>query len=469
MNERLSSGSQRLDDVLNGGLLKNAINLIVGVPGSGKTILSQQVSFRNATKEHPALYLSTLSEPLDKILRYGQGFTFFDQAAMRDGRVIYEDIGSVLGEGGLQDVLSLVDQYLRDLRPGIVVIDSFRVFHAFATDVIDFRRFLYGLTRRLTASATTSVWNAPYSRAQALEAAEFAVADAIIALDIKQVAEREMRVLQVLKLRGSHYHSGEHSYRISDAGFLVFPRLADGVNNSRYDLSPAHTATGIAALDELLGEGGYWAGATTLIAGPSGIGKTLMGLHFIYQGARSGEPGILATFQENRSQLARIISSFGWSNEDQNVHVLHRTVVDMNIDEWVYELLDLAEKTGAKRIVVDSLPDLMAVAADPVRFREWMFSLAQRCTRAGIGMMMIVEVPDLFQLDRISENGISHLADNVVLLQYVQQGAELARALTILKTRAMRHRPMVHRYEITEKGFVLGEPLALSRGGGPAY
>ena len=88
----------------------------------------------------------------------------------------------------------------------------------------------------------------------------------------------------------------------------------------------------IAALDELLGEGGYWAGATTLIAGPSGIGKTLMGLHFIYQGARAGEPGILATFQENRSQLARIISSFGWSNEDENVHVLHRTVVDMNID-----------------------------------------------------------------------------------------------------------------------------------------
>ena len=83
-----------------------------------------------------------------------------------------------------------------------------------------------------------------------------------------------------------------------------------------------------------------------------------MGLHFIYQGARSGEPGILATFQENQSQLARIVASFGWSIEDENVHVLHRTLVDMNIDEWVYELLDLAEKTGAKRIVIDSLPDL---------------------------------------------------------------------------------------------------------------
>jgi circadian clock protein KaiC len=465
VNERLPSGSQRLDEVLNGGLLKNAINLIVGVPGSGKTILSQQFCFRNATKERPALYLSTLSEPLDKILRFGQGFTFFDQTALRDGRVIYEDIGPVLGEQGLDDVLAAIDRYLKELRPGIVVIDSFRVFHALAPDMTDFRRFLYGLTRRLTASATTSVWNAPYARALALAEAEFAVADAIIALDIKQIAEREMRVLQVLKLRGSKYHSGEHSYRISDAGFVVFPRLADSLDSSRYELSPSHTATGIAAVDELLGDGGYWAGATTMIAGPSGIGKTLMGLHFLYRGARSGEPGILATFQENQSQLERIVSSFGWSTEDENVHVLHRSLVDMNIDEWVYELLDLAEKTAARRIVIDSLPDLMAVAGDAVRFREWMFSLAQRCTRAGIGLMMIVEVPDLFQLRRVSEHGISHLADNVVLLQYVQHGPELVRALTILKTRGMRHRPVVHRYEITDKGFVLGEPLALTRPG----
>jgi circadian clock protein KaiC len=76
---------------------------------------------------------------------------------------------------------------------------------------------------------------------------------------------------------------------------------------------------------------------------------------------------------------------------------------------------------------------------------------------------MIVEVPDLFGLSRISDEGISHLADNVVLLQYVQEGSELIRALTVLKTRAMAHRPVVHRYEITDKGFVLGEALALKR------
>ena len=463
MIERLPSGNLRLDEILNGGLLKNAINLIVGVPGSGKTILSQQFAFQNATVEHPALYLSTLSEPLDKILRFGETLKIFDHDAVRDGRVIYEDLGHVLGEDGLESIHATVEHFLKELQPGIVVIDSFRAFHAVAGDTTAFRRFLYGLTRLLSASATTAVWNAPYTREQALEAAEFAVADSIIALDIKQAGARELRVLQVLKLRGSAYRSGEHAYRITEAGFDVFPRLADVHDRTGYKLRSDRSSTGIEALDKVLGEGGYWSGAATMVAGPSGIGKTLMGLHFLFRGAESGEPGILATFQENETQLERVADSFGWKLEGSDVHVLSRSVVDIYIDEWVYQLLEMIEKTRAQRIVIDSLPDVMTAATDPTRFREWMFSLTQRLERAGISLMMIVEVPELFQLRKISEQGLSHLADNVVLLQYVQEGPELARALTVLKTRAMHHHAVVHRYEITEKGFVLGDVLTLTR------
>ena len=463
MIERLASGNPRLDEILNGGLLKNSINLIVGVPGSGKTILSQQFAFHNATDERPALYLSTLSEPLDKILRFGETLKIFDPDAIRKGRVVYEDLGQVLGGDGLDQIVSAVERFLKELRPGVVVIDSFRAFQAVSGDSTSFRRFLYGLTRLFSASATTALWNAPYTRGQALDAAEFAVADCIIALDVKQVGARELRVMQVLKLRGSAYRSGEHAYRINDAGFDVFPRLADTMDERRYDLSEERSSTGIEALDEMLGEGGYWSGAATLVAGPSGIGKTLMGLHFLFRGVESGEPGILATFQENTSQLARIANSFGWSFEEGGVTILSRSVVDVYIDEWVYQLLDLIEKTGARRVVIDSLPDVMTAADDPTRFREWMFSLTQRLERAQVSLMMIVETPELFELSRISEHGLSHLADNVVLLQYVQEGPELARAITILKTRALHHRPMVHRYEISEKGFVLGDAMSLNR------
>ncbi|HYT14110.1 MAG TPA: ATPase domain-containing protein [Candidatus Nitrosopolaris sp.] len=456
MIDRLSSGQVRLDSIFQGGLLRNAINLVIGVPGTGKTILSQQYVFHNATAERPALYLSTVTEPLDKILRYGETLDFFDPAALREHRVIYEDLGNVLGDAGLGDVLTTVDSFLREIRPGIVVIDSFKAFHAFAADETEFRLFLYGLTRRLTASAVTSIWNAPYTRERALDAAEFAVADAVIELNSKQVGERETRVLQVLKLRGSGFLSGEHTYRISTAGLDVFPRLADVQDGTSYKLSTERVSTGVEALDEMLGEG-YWAGASTLVAGPSGVGKTLLGLHFIYAGARADQPGILATFQENETQLGRIVHSFGWALGEKGVHIMSRSLVDMYIDEWVYELLDLVEKTDAKRIVIDSLPDLMATAGnDPVRFREWMFSLVQRCTRRGISLVMIVEVPELFEMRRISEHGLSHLADNVILLQYFREDSRLARAVTVLKTRAMHHQPVVRRYEITEKGFELG-------------
>jgi circadian clock protein KaiC len=461
--ERLPTGNERLDEILNGGFLKNAINLIVGVPGSGKTILSQQFVFRNATVGHPALFLSTLSEPLDKILRFGETLKVFDRAAVRDGRVVYEDLGQLLGGEGLDHIPSTVERFIKELQPGIVVIDSFRAFQVVSGDATSFRRFLYDLTRLFGASATTALWNAPYSRAQALDAAEFAVADCIVALDIKQAGVRELRVLQVLKLRGSSYRSGEHAYRVTDAGFDVFPRLAESMLETKYKLRAERSSTGIEAVDALLGEGGYWTGAATLVAGPSGVGKTLMGLHFLFRGAGLDQPGILATFQENSTQLDRIAKSFGWSFEKAGVHVLSRSVVDINIDEWVYQLLGLVDKRGAKRVVVDSLADVMTAAADPTRFREWMFSLTQRLERSGVSLMMIMEVPELFELRRISDEGLSHMADNVVLLQYVQEGSELARAVTILKTRALHHAPTVHRFEITEKGFVLGDVLTMKR------
>src|SRR3984893_3867311 len=209
--DRLSSGQPRIDRILNGGLLRNAINLLIGVPGTGKTILSQQYVFHNATIERPALYLSTVTEPLDKILRYGEALEFFDATAIRDRRVIYEDLGNVLGDDGLDKVLTVVDGFLKEIRPGIIVVDSFKAFHAFAHNESDFRLFLYGLSRRLTAGAVTSIWNAPYTRDQAQDAAEYAVADSVISLDKKKTAEREVRVLEVLKLRGSGFLSGEHT------------------------------------------------------------------------------------------------------------------------------------------------------------------------------------------------------------------------------------------------------------------
>ena len=82
VDERLTSGDHGLDEILGGGLPVNGINLIIGLPGSGKTMLSEQFVFAGATEERPAIYLSTVSEPFEKILRYGQTLSFFDRDAI---------------------------------------------------------------------------------------------------------------------------------------------------------------------------------------------------------------------------------------------------------------------------------------------------------------------------------------------------------------------------------------------------
>ena len=461
MTPKLASGHSRLDEILSGGIPKAATTLLIGVPGSGKTILAQQFAFHNARAGATVLYLSLITEPFDKIVGYGQTLEFFDVNAVRDRRVIYEDLGRALTSGGLDGVLATLGGLLKAHRPALVVIDSFRALHAFARDEAAYRSFLDAMTRQLTASTTTSIWIDEFGRFNAQDAPEFAVADAIIALDTKQVGEREYRTLQVLKLRGSSFLSGQHAYRISSGGMNVFPRLADVQDQSSYALNETRLKTGVEALDSMLGEG-LWPGASTLVVGPTGAGKTLIGMHFLFEGVRNGEAGILASFQENRTQLERIARGFGWRFDMPGIHVLSRSPVDVYIDEWVYELLEKIETVGAKRVVIDSLADVMAAARDSTRFREWMFSLVQRLTRAGVTLIMTHEVRDLFEVGRISQDGLSHLADNVLVLEYVHANGGIARTLTVFKSRATRHDHRVRAYEITPKGITLANASAIA-------
>jgi len=460
MSDRVSSGSPRIDQVLGGGLVANGINLVVGRPGSGKTILCEQYIFNNATVERPGLYLSTVSEPLDKMLRYGESLEYFDTSAV-GSRVIYDDLGRILNETGLPGVQERVATLLKERRPGILVIDSFKALRDYATDAGDFRRFLHELAGRLSVLAVTSFWVGEYER-EAVDGPEFAVADAILALTVERTAERETRVMQVLKLRGSNFLSGKHAYRISSKGIEAFPRLADEVDVTSYEPSTLRISSGVAPLDLMLFDG-YLQGASTLVAGPAGSGKTLLGLHFLMSGARLGEPGVIATLQENPTQLERILNGYSWSLDEPGIDVMYRTPVDLYIDEWVYSLLDEIERTNAKRVLIDSLGDLRASGIEELRFREYMYSLLQRCARKGVSVMMTQEVPELFGTTRLSENGISHLSDNVVLLQFILDDSQLKRAISVIKTRNSAHDSHLRQFNITNEGFVLGDAFVGSR------
>ena len=106
--------------------------------------MRSSASFRTRRPNVP-LYLSTVSEPFDKLLRYGQSLDFFD-AKQIGVSVFYDDLGDVLNRDGLDGVRDRVDSLVKEHRPGVVVIDSFKAMRAFALDDATFRRFLYDLS-----------------------------------------------------------------------------------------------------------------------------------------------------------------------------------------------------------------------------------------------------------------------------------------------------------------------------------
>jgi circadian clock protein KaiC len=452
MIERLRSGVEPLDALLHGGLPANAINLLIGPPGSGKTMLAQQYLFTNASADRPGLYLATVSEPFEKVVRYGQTLTFFDPRAV--GRtVFFEDLAVPLLDGGLNAVLERMDVLLREHRPGIVVIDSFKPFAAYAPDLNAFRSFLHGMAGRLSVLDSSSFWIGEYEGDERLGAPEFAVADAVIALDRRDERTRTVRELRILKLRGSGFAPGAHAYRLAADGLHVFPRLADDVDPRGYQFDAGRTSSGVPALDDML-ELGYIGGTSTICAGPTGTGKTLLGLHFIVGGAEQGQRGLIATLQENPSQLERIANGFGWTLEHEAIDVYYRSPVDVYIDEWVYALLEAVETRDIQRVLIDSLSEIAFATGDDRRFHEYVYSLIQRLSRRGTSVFMTSELPELFDGSGIVPSGAPSLCDNLILLRY-RDGQRIGRTMTVVKTRGSAHRNEVREYTIDGDGISL--------------
>src|SRR5690606_438596 len=150
-----------LDRILGGGFPANSINIIMGSPGSGKTVLAEQIAFTNATVDRPALYIATVSEPLAKFVTYLQQFTFADPARIGTA-VLYEALGDVLIEHPEQ-FTARVQELVQRHRPGVIIVDSFKALGDMMNDLPAWRRVLFELAGLLTAYAATSFWVGEYS------------------------------------------------------------------------------------------------------------------------------------------------------------------------------------------------------------------------------------------------------------------------------------------------------------------
>ena len=463
--QKLPTGVRGLDDILGGGVPEFSFNIIGGTPGCGKTTLAHQLAFANATPKKPALFFTILGEPVIKMLRYQQQFTFFDES--RVGKDIhFFNLSDVVLENDLNAVLEEIVKQVSAVNPRVVVVDSFRTLvRNVASDVGDaeVQSFLHRLSQFLSSWEATTFLVGEYAEEEIRDNPLFTMVDGIFWLS--QVTERNsvVRKLQIMKLRGQASVPGLHTVRISDGGLQAFSRTLGLVGNKANPRRLRRLSIGIPQLDEMLG-GGILEGDSLLVAGPSGTGKSALATQFIAEGLRQGEPGIMAIFEERPEGYIQRAGTFGLNlrNGQNNgkLETLYLRPLDLSVDETMQEILDAIKRIGAKRLVIDSLVGFEMALAPGFRadFRESMYRMIGALTGAGITILSTVEVEDTFTELAFSHYAISFLTDDIIRFRYVEIDGQLRKIMVVVKMRGGNHSKDIREYVITDKGVVVIHP-----------
>ena len=463
---RLPTGVPGLDEILGGGLPEFSFNLIAGPPGSGKTTLAHQMMFALATSKRPALYFTVLGEPPLKMLRYQQQFEFFDSSAVNHA-VRFVNVSEETLKGGLDAVLKRIVSEVEAAHPSFVVVDSFR-----SLILIDknedgsdatLQQFVQQLGMLMTSWEATTFLIGEYFNESGANPV-FTVADGLIWLRQSVQRNSMVRKIEIMKMRGQATIPGLHTFRISDAGIHVF---AAAVGESRDEADAAATDTrlslGIPRLDEMLG-GGLPTGYSVLVAGPSGSGKSILAAAFLAEGARCGETGVLAAFEQNpkRARTSAVVALI----ESGRIGVVENRAADLSTDEVLWLLMAEIRKLGAKRVVIDSLSGFELAVAPTFRedFRESLARMVTTLTSAGVTLLMTCELEDRYGDLRFSPYGTAFMTDSIIVQRYIEVESRLRRLMAVVKVRGSNHSHELREFTIDQSGIVIGDMLPNEEG-----
>lgn len=467
----LSTGVPGLDEVLQGGLPQYSLNLIAGSPGSGKTTLAHQIMFHLARDNAQALYFTAVGEPLLKMLRYQQQFKFFDPARINKS-IFFMSLEESTLAGRLEDVLSRIAQEVAARRPAFVFVDSFRSLllasQARAHSARISQEFIHDLCTMMTGwQSTTFLMGDLFNEREEGSSPVLTIADGLLYLQQSVQRNSVVRKLSVVKMRGQSTLAGLHTFRVDAAGLRVFApaRSLTGPVGRPVDIggSRARMHTGVEGLDEMLG-GGLTCGCSVLVAGPSGSGKSILAAQFLAAGAREGEAGVLVAFEQRpdtwRNPLLADLVQHG------QVTQVEARSVDLSIDEIVAQLLEAIARTGARRVVIDSLSGFELSLAPTFRddFRESMLRLVAAMASAGVTVLLTCELEDRYTDLRFSPYGTAFLTDAIIVQRYIEVDSRLQRVMAVVKLRGSAHSNELRLFHIDDEGIHLGERLADQEG-----
>jgi circadian clock protein KaiC len=461
--KRLETGIPGLDELAEGGLPVGGVFLLQGAPGTGKTILANQLCFHHARHGGQAVYLTLLAETHVRMFEHLRRHRFFDEALI--GHSVHYHAAYEALKAGLDKVSTIIRTAVTQRDASLVVIDGLVNAEEIAPSTPKFKELLHAIQTIagnlwctvLLLSSATSTDGIP---------AEHTMVDGIVELTLEVRGLRARRELQIRKMRGVRAALGRHSLDINDQGIMVMPRfearLSTVGSGTKTVPGPGRKGFGIDELDRMLG-GGLPAGSTTMIVGPTGAGKTILGLQFVCSGARDGERGLYLGFYEQPEAIIAKSKRIGLAVHE----VVEAGTVSLHWERPIEGILDVVadrllrriEETGASRVCIDGLNSLRRMIDAPDRFQAATATLSEELARRDVTAVYTFEAPDPFGPSlSLPLDDVSATAQNILLLRHVELRAQLYRLISILKMRDSAYDSRIREFRITDdEGIVVAD------------
>ena len=458
--EVLPTGIPGLDTVLSGGLRRGRTYMVMGLPGAGKTILANQMSFHHARGGERVMYVTLLAESHTELVNNLRPLSFFDDTSVPTS-ITYLSAFTVLEEGGLESLLELIRKEIRSRGATFLVLDGLVAAEEVAPSPQALKRFIHSL-QVVTGimGCTTVILTTGGSRGLR---AEHTMVDGLIVLRQRTLGARMVRELYVRKFRGAPHLLGRHGFEITQDGLVVYPRLETllSVDPPLGLEGKGRLSLGIPGLDTML-QGGLPAGSTTLLFGPPGSGKTLLGLSFLAEGARQGQRGHYFAFYDSPLRMLAQAQGIGLHLEPLitrgDLEVSFRPPTENLLDKLGLQLLALIRERRVTRLFIDGYDALQNSAVKPGRMTSFMAALINECRGRGVTMMYSAETPTAFSTTvRFPLPGLSMATENILYLRCVELRSELRRFICALKVRNSGYDQALRELLISEKGLEVGQ------------
>ena len=427
--------------------------LVEGAIGTGKTTLGVEFAYRGAKEFGEPGVIVVFEVSPDKLVRDAAalGFDLAELQRLQRIKIFYTTREVFRQELQQADSLLLEEadkigarRVFIDGAAGLLSLgerDSREIFHILVQGL---QR--ENLTAILALEAVALNNNRALNNGESATMHEESIADTVIRLRLEDHERAAVRSIEIAKSRGHDFQMGRHTFKIVDGmGIEVYRRVQAPRPGSR-DRAAAfdpttRTATGIPGLDPIV-NGGYFLGSTTVVAGISGVGKSIMGLHYIAEGARRGERGLLLSLDEQVPQIMRNAASIGIDLQPYIDSGIIRLDYDppqeMEVDYHFHTIEHVVEEFQPRRVVIDSLSTYGSTLGVGGRlFRDFFHALIALMKEHQIAAVYNHENPEMLGMSSMmGDLAMSSLVDNIILMNWIELGDTFRLGLTVAKMRA---------------------------------